>query len=170
MTIKKYIRLPNAPFTEADTQAIGETLTRLAAKGQSSSVHILAEARKASSPLHPYIEWDDAKAAEAHREHQATRIANKVAVRVVTAEGEERVLRAFHAVTVSVAGAPSRFKHYVPLEVVRESADYSGQVVEEAWRQLRSWRDRWDLYRVEFGAVFGAIDELIDEATQEVVA
>lgn len=168
MTIKEYIAASGSRLSDADAMVAGPELMKLAGRGHSSAHHIVSEARKKNSPLHRFFEWDDAAAAETHRLFQARALAGHILVKVVSPTGSERVLRAFHAVRVEAAGAPSRQKHYLPIEVVEGEPEYAEQVVEEALKQLRGWRDRWQNYREHFGPIFPAIDEMLVE--EEVAA
>jgi hypothetical protein len=66
----------------ADPQMIGEALEtiRLENGGELHPQAVVADARDAKSPLHRYFEWDDRKAAEAHRVDQARALIRSVRV------------------------------------------------------------------------------------------
>lgn len=168
MIVNGYIAAKGSGFSDKDAKVIGPELLKLANKGQSSARAILAAASPQRSPLHRYFEWDDATAAQTHREWQARNLAKAIYVKVASPSGREHTMRAFHAVRIETSDGPSRQKHYLPISVVAADADYSEQVIAEARRQLRSWRDRWAAYRDEFGPIFPAIDEMLLE--EEVAA
>ncbi len=164
MTIQDYYASPGSHLTDADARVIGPVLQKLAAQGKSDVPSIVEAARSPKSPLHPYVEWDDAKAAEAHREHQANYLAKSVFVKVVSAGGEERSMRAFLPVFVDVNGAKSERRHFLPLSVVKGEPDLSSQVLQDARRGLRAWYTRYKDYRDEFDDVFRPVFPAIENA------
>lgn len=162
MTVKEYVSLGHQ-FTPEQAQIIGSELHSLAAKGASSTFHIVEAAQRKTSPLHPYFEWDDAAAGDKWRRHEAEKMARNIAVRVVGKDGAEHTMRAFLPVFIEVAGEQSRQRHYVPIEVVEQEPDYVEQVVEEGKRRLASWQHQYAEYRDFFGPVFPAIEEILVE-------
>jgi hypothetical protein len=59
-------------------------LQTLAANGELSPERVVQEARSGDSPLHEFFEWDDEKAAHAHRIQQARSLIRSVRVEFVT--------------------------------------------------------------------------------------
>ena len=61
--------------------AAGDELARIyEEKGELTAPLVVDESRPDEAPLHPAFEWDDAVAAEKHREHQARNIIRSVQV------------------------------------------------------------------------------------------
>ena len=59
----------------------GDELARIyVEKGELTAPLVVDESRPEEAPLHPAFEWDDAVAAERHREHQARNIIRSVKV------------------------------------------------------------------------------------------
>ncbi len=58
---------------------------------------VVAEARRKSSALHNYFQWDDKAAAEAHRIQQAQQLIRRVKVKVITPENQVVQVRAYLA-------------------------------------------------------------------------
>jgi hypothetical protein len=72
-------------------QVVGERLAKLDGEGRLSATEVVDDARPKKAPLHPCFEWDDATAAELHREDQARRLIRSVVIVPAEedAEGEE---------------------------------------------------------------------------------
>lgn len=69
-----------AGLTAADAAIIGPELQRLDDTGAATPPAIVDAARPDEAVLHPYFEWDNDRAAEAYREHQAETIVRTVRV------------------------------------------------------------------------------------------
>lgn len=64
-----------------DAQTAGEELARISAQhGSLIPATVVDESRPDDAPLHPVFEWDDAVAAELHRQHQADTLIQSVQV------------------------------------------------------------------------------------------
>lgn len=59
-------------------------------RGRLTAEEVLEAARPSASPLHGFFEWDDSKAAEAHRLEQARDLIRRVKIEL---EFEERVIQ-----------------------------------------------------------------------------
>ena len=81
----------------ADPQAVGEMCENLAATSGGLTPSRLVDAnREDGTPLHKYFEWDDAKAAEGYREHQAAHVIRCVMIREAASDSKEpEGIRAF---------------------------------------------------------------------------
>jgi hypothetical protein len=71
-----------------DAQLVGEALARCAASngGRLAVPDVIAAARSTDSPLHPFFEWDDRKAARAYRRRQAETLIRCVVTAVPDAD------------------------------------------------------------------------------------
>src|SRR5690348_15271357 len=58
-------------MTDKEKKAVHSTLRRLADSASLTPDNVINEAEKKSSPLHPFFEWDDTKAANKFRLQQA---------------------------------------------------------------------------------------------------
>lgn len=155
-----YALKPGSRLPAKAAQAIGEELDRISEKngGELSAARVVAEARRKSSPIHPFFEWDDPKAANLWREHQARHLMNCVVV-VVKAEGSEEAqsLRAFHVVSVEAEEDEESSRAYVPIARVAKDPAMAEQVIGQAKADLKVWKDRYEAYRTvipEFGRTF----------------
>lgn len=121
----------------ADPQVIGEELDRIrvSAGGQLEPQAVVNAARNKKNPLHPFLEWDDSRAAEAFRLDQARAIVRLV--RVVDEETEEGSARAF----ISLAGVGGI--SYRSVQEVKTSRDLAEAVLAAADRDLAAFERRY---------------------------
>lgn len=102
-------------------QVAGEELERIRQDRGAIVAHDVVEAaRPDAAPLHPAFEWDDIKAAEAHRQWQARHIIK--AVRVVM-ESSEQGKAAERPYVVHVPSDNGGKGHYQRPEVVAKNID-----------------------------------------------
>ena len=141
----------NVPKGKA--QEIGEYLEGLAAKrkGQITPIDVVNAARKEDSLLHGYFEWDDSSAGDQYRLDQARYLLRVVEVEV-TYKDNVQTERMFLNVKTNGSRA------YVSTQIVAENIDYKSQVVEQALKELVSWKAKYKRYQ-ELDLVFGAIEE-----------
>ena len=88
-----------------DAQIAGERLEKIRKKhrGELTADAVLADASNEKSPLHPVFEWNDTKAAHAHRLDQARAVIRAVVVVSEPVDGKETVpVRAFVCVSGTV--------------------------------------------------------------------
>lgn len=140
------------PAGDVSAQVAGEELERIRVKnnGNLTPRAVLEESRDEAAPLHPAFEWDDAVAAEKHREDQARYLIRSITV-VAPERGVERPTRAF--VSVSVEEEPV-YDHVV---TAMSDADKRQQVLRRALAELEGWQRKYaDLE--ELAGVFAAIE------------
>jgi ADP-dependent phosphofructokinase/glucokinase len=120
----------------ADPQVIGEALEtiRLENGGELHPQAVVADARDAKSPLHRYFEWDDKKAAEAHRMDQARALIRSV--RVID-DKDEKSRPAFLSIRSDVGIG------YHSIRDVLNSHDLRQRLLEQAQRDLDAWTARY---------------------------
>jgi len=137
---------------KVDAQRAGKRLAAIhKRRGHLSAELVVAEASKESSPLHEHFEWDNTEAAEQYRLVQARTILR--AIVIIRDNGEKDTpLRAFVHLTDSEDEAV-----YMDINVAMGDAAMRNQVLTRAWRELESWRRRYEEYE-ELAAVFAAMD------------
>lgn len=160
-----YFATPGSPFNDEDARALGPELQRLAESGVASVKGIVEYARSdPSSSLYEHLELHRPVevVAEKWYRRRARLCAASIMVNVY-ADGERRAIRAFHHVSIVQHGSPgpARGRRYVTVQMVRDDADLSEQVVERARRELDSWTRRYAEYRHIFGPVFEAVEATI---------
>ena len=145
-----------------DAQAVGEELEAISNKHGTLNPHVVVKsAERKSSPLHECFTWDDASAAEKHRLHEARMLIG--AVMVVTQHVDEPV-RAFHSVkvTTSDGGDDTSERSYVPLDIALDNDEYRQQILEQAARDLNTWRKKYGELR-ELHKFFSEAQRIIDK-------
>ena len=135
-----------------DAQTAGNELDRIYQKhGELNPADIVDESRPTSAPLHPCFEWDDAKAAEKYREHQAGNIVRNITV-VCDTQEEPQNVRAFVRVQST----------YQPINIVLEDADKTQELLQSALRELKAFRDKYKTL-VSLAPVMSAIEQVETE-------
>ena len=101
---------------------------------------VVDAARAPTSALHPCFEWDDLRAAQLHREHQARHVL--ASIRLVPARTDLRegpqLVRVFVSLVEDVDGEKQRA--YVPMARVVADQGLVTQAIEQAAAELRALR------------------------------
>jgi hypothetical protein len=123
----------------ADPQKIGEALEEIAAANDQRLTPplMVAAARDRRNYLHRHFEWNNQKAAEAHRLNQARQIVH--CLRVVDDDAPAMPQIAF----LSVAPGDGAGFTYASREAVKGSAFFQRLVLERAEKDLESWERRY---------------------------
>lgn len=133
---------------------------------------VLEQARSEDAPLHPAFEWDDAVAAEAHRQDQARSLLRRLTVSYRRTDGSlttptryvvKLLARADEDDPEDEALAEATQPHiYLPVRRVMSDEVLRRKYVREAYLSVVSWRRR---YRdvAEFARLFEAIDAMGDD-------
>lgn len=114
---------------------------------------LVDRSRSKKSPTHGLFEWDDRRAAEAHRLARATEIIAAVYV-VFEEEPERPPVRAFPIVTVQGKKGP------YPIRKVLASRDLTKAMLEEAKRDMVLFIQRYEGLK-ELARVFAAMRPLV---------
>lgn len=124
----------------ADAQRVGERLAALArdSEGTLHAKDVVADARRQDSPLHALFEWDDRKAAIAHRLHQAHEVIKRIVVHV-SDETTETTAR-----YVGATGAEARRETYVCVELAPDARFARVPAAERARQELLRWIHRYN--------------------------
>jgi hypothetical protein len=102
---------------------------------------VVEESRPDDAVLHPIFEWDDTRAAESYREHQATSLIRSV--RLIAEPGDsitERTTTTHEPAFINVSPAGSVGAYKSPTEVVRTES-YFATAIENASRQVAAAQD-----------------------------
>lgn len=130
----KYFARPGGPLSNEQANALGEELERMAVEGVAATPEAVVErARDASSPIHDLFEWNDARAADKYRLHQAR---TSIAAIVVRDPASGSMARAAFSVQIQRDGDVRR--EYVSRNVVLEKNDLAEQVSRDLYKRVQS--------------------------------
>lgn len=168
--MSEYIWQPGSRLTKniADPQVVGDSLETLQQgnDGRLTPRIVVESARPIEAALHPIFEWDDARAAELHREDQARHVLSSI--RVVQPrtdpKQEKRTIHAYVSLEEIVNGEKQRA--YVPIARVFNDADLLQQAVQRAADELRAFEDRYADFAAISQAVRTAREQIEQAATQ----
>lgn len=156
---------------KADPNAVGAEIEMLSAKapeGQLTPQALVDAARRSNGPLYGMFEWDDADAARQHRLEQARGILQALVVTVKLGPKQEaKPMRAF--VNVVKNGQQG----YRALDAAMADKELRDQVVQRAWAELVSWKQRYADYEelaVAVAAVNVAVRKRDETASQDKAA
>ena len=155
---KIYKASAGAIFTSKQAQAIGEAIERI---GESVTPKEVVDAAREDPVLHACFEWDNTKAAAKYRLFQARNLINHIVVVVSMPNGEKKDLKAFYSQSVTSESEDDESTteiRYLSINVAKREPEVARNIVEDAKRELRDWRRRYDDYRDYFGPLFGMID------------
>jgi hypothetical protein len=125
---------------QKDAEAVVEALRSITKDlGRLDSVEQAAElverSRPKTSPTHHLFEWDDKKAADAHRISRARQII--MSIQVTFEEAPERPVRAFPSIRVQGK------QGYFPMEKILRDEKLTAALLEQAEVDLTAWSRRY---------------------------
>jgi hypothetical protein len=137
-------------------QEVGERLEMLieANNGQLTAAHVVDDARNPESILHPSFEWNDSVAAEMHRAETARKLMRSIVVVSVGDHVIDAEVRGFVAVKDE-----DNATYYTSTVYAIQQPDLREQILEKAWRDLESWRNKYEHLK-EFSNVINAIKRI----------
>ena len=154
--IKTYKPKPGAWFGKEKAQIYGERLSELEEKNGKITAHVIVEdAKNINSPLHDAFEWDDKKEAERWRIHKARRLIDCI-ITVVVINEKEYTMPSYVNIEIE------NDKGYYPIEEVMKTEKGRDNLLDQAWDDLETWRERYDYFK-EFVKIYKAIDETKEE-------
>lgn len=112
---------------------------------------LLEASRPKTAPLHGEFEWNDTEAAERYRRSQARALINSICI-VEEGTDDAEPIRAFF-----VTDNTGKARTYTSLQVIRESAEKSNALLDNALRELNYFRNKYERLQ-EVAPVIEAID------------
>ena len=131
-----------------DAQAAGEMCERLAAEGRLTAEQFVEENRPETAPMHNAFEWNNEKAADAWRVHQARHIIASIEIKTET----RAPTRAYFTITRS----DPTYKH---IETILRSRDETENLLKTALQELTAFQKKYSMLQ-ELAKVFDAIEEI----------
>lgn len=158
--VREYKAVPGSRLKDEDAAIIGRVIDGLSsANGAVTAETVVSEARRPTSPIHRYFEWDDDKAAMQHRLVQARHLLRsvRIVVRKVGSDEPITIRRAF----VRVENDDGTV--FLPAVKALSNAKYRAQILARALGELKDWQDRYRDLK-ELAGLFEAIDEALPVA------
>ncbi len=151
-----------------NAQKAGEEIERQRQKhGGTLTPRQLWESQKSNrAKLHKHFEWDDAVAADKHRDQQAALLIRSVKVVFEGPSGEEQSVRAFSS--VRDPNQP-RKRVYVQTTEAMQDQRQRDEILQQALNGLVSWRRRWSELS-GCAEVMSGINQAIDFLRNEVIS
>lgn len=162
---KIYKASAGAGYNDSQAQIIGKELARIG-QGREKDVTpelVVETAVLKRSPLHDFFEWDNGVAGEKYRVFQARNIINHLRVIIWTDAGELPETKAFHNINFAVSSEDENgesIRIYRPVEELNDET-IRADIIKNALRELRNWRDRYKEYGSIFNELFEEIDEIL---------
>jgi hypothetical protein len=149
---------------KADPQKVGEELDRLAGdKGLDClrTKAVVEAARPPRSVLHKHFEWNDGKAAEAHRLYQARQLIGSIRLKLDNNQPPRPVF-------VSLSAVDGRA--YRSVEVVQKSVNLQAELAKAAVSELQSMIRRYQMLSDLAPLLEAALRQAAKEAGKDLAA
>lgn len=130
-------------------------------QGRVDSAGVLKDAKNNNSPLHSFFEWDEGKAAEQYRLHQARGLIQSVVA--IYTDGKNKAFRTKAYVHIAEATAP----HYRETGHAMSQAKTRNMVLQRAWKELVAWRQRYQDLK-QFSELFDVMNEVVKALPKDV--
>lgn len=143
---------PGRGVTGVEAQDVGEELSRIAQGDELRPRSVVEASKPKKALLHHVFEWDNEKAADEYRVHQARQIINSVLV--VPEAQDAKPVQAFINVTVT-HDQPERA--YVPAQAVAMDPDMRDRHIAMIKSRLRNIRREYAAF-TELAGIWSAID------------
>lgn len=134
--------------SKVSAQIVGETCEKLEAEKRLNAQTLVDISRPKDSPTHSLFEWDNRKAAEEWRRHQARNIINSIEVVVE----EKEPIRAFFNIE-------KKSSEYLSIATIcREPGNYQS-LLKQATAELKAFRMKYSRI-TELNEIFALIDNI----------
>lgn len=142
------------PGAKVDPNTVGNHLEMLREQchGEITPKDIVDDARNDNSPLHPFFEWSDSKAAEQYRLQQARGLIRSVVAIYVSDKNPAVRTRAYVHIPEGETSHYRETGHAMALPQTRDV------VLRKAWSELQAWRKRYRDLK-EFSQLFAIVDK-----------
>lgn len=162
-----------------DAQIVGEELEDILRTEKLTTNAILARAQEESNPLHPFFEWDDAKASFKYRQSQAAHLVRSIEVvdmRSRTASTKsfvnvfleqpanplERYAGTQETPSVHVKPLLVQERHWIPVEQMQADPITREEIKQQAIKSLHAWCRKYrGLGFTEFEPIYSFIESML---------
>jgi hypothetical protein len=159
---------PEFMYTTAQTKRYYKELIKIEKESDLTPDNVVATAAHPKNPLHDYFEWDDIKAANNHRLHQARQLINHY--KYAKQAGPRR---RGTPVFWNVAVAPDEEEEeedgmrrvYRSVKSMEKDPEFIAQMIDEAKKDLRAFMNRYKrwggtYFKEAFQGITGCLKEL----------
>ncbi len=153
----KFSWVPKSHYRVSAAEAVGKRLFKITERkgGGLCPEDVIEDARKTTSPLHEFFEWNNAKAAHEHRLERARHITRSLVVTYTDVRNTgPQTMRAL----VCLESRKDEAHTYVPTMTVMSNAAMRKELVAQALRELAGWRKRY-AHLKELSNLFDKIDQ-----------
>jgi len=142
MEIKKYSFRDGFGW-RVDPETAGKHLDGLAQQrgGDLTPEIVVNDAADPDSPIHRCFDWDNDKAGDKWRLHQARQLIGSIIVEVTVKDTEH--VRAF----ININYPDSKDRHYVNIIDAASDEHKMKLIIDDARKQMRSWSQRFKIYQ-----------------------
>jgi len=134
--VYKQKRVWSAGFrAKVDPEIAGEQFDRLASEGRLNAEEVVKENTPVDAPLHNEFEWNNDKAAELFRKRQARDLMSHL-VFINVEEPEQKPQRCYFRIDAAS-------HDYEPIQEIVKSVDKTKLLMQTAYREMVSYRDRF---------------------------
>ena len=148
-----------ASFGEDKAQIYGEELEKLQKinDGKLTPKYVVEVAKDKSSPIHDFFEWDNNKASEKWRLHQARQLLNSIEI-VITYNGKKEEIRRYFNITKVEEDNDDTKRVYIIMEEALSNPKYKKQILQRALEEIEYWQKKYSQYK-ELSMIFKSIEK-----------
>lgn len=138
---------------KGNAQAVGEALEQIRQDaGGLTAASVVMLSKPKDAPLHNYFDWNDKRAADQFRQHQARHLMASVTVSFRSQDGQtSKPVHAFVAIG-------EKEDRYLPIMVAMENPDSRRILLAQAIGELAAFQRKYEVLN-ELAAVFEAIQQ-----------
>lgn len=133
---------------KADPEIAGEQFDRLASEGRLNADEVVRENTPEDAPLHDEFNWNDSEAAHLYRKHQARLLMNHL-VCIPVEQPESTPVRCYFKIDPAS-------NNYEPTREIVQSVDRSKLLIQTAYREMVSYRNKYTSILNACGAIVAA--------------
>lgn len=159
-----YRATAGAGFNHKQAQVIGSELEKL---GNFSPRDVLDVAKEPDSPLHLHFTWDDEKAGESWRIHEARQLVNHITV-LVSVDGQKQEAKAFYSVPVRIEETDTVEPRYVRIMHAVHDKAIQRTVLDDLLDDMNAFTKKYEQFKSIVGAeLFQVIGETMKRIANE---
>ena len=143
--------------TSVKAEDAGLIMKKLESEGRLTPQDLVEEARPIDSPIHKGFEWDDAKAAENYRRHQAS-----IMIRAIVVRESEVIENGREDVSVKIFNLAEKGGSYESLRTILLDEDKTENLLARAKEELGYFRKKYSQIQ-RLSKVISAINEVLSE-------